>query len=410
MSDNIDQTQLHSLLKYRGAATEDKLFQLSSSVDRQSQKEFIEIPRNKKALAEDDASCMRSQLPPIATFTTREEKLSNDDPFQKQVSRDWEETLKDISNPSQAYNFPQRPQMLMRSHFEVESAAFHGNAYELVVFIQIKLLPEFEAIAFADFNAEVGVWHGKHIRGAVCCYFDIFVYSDRRSDKFIIEGVKTKGDPKPFVYFFKDFKRKFIPSIETAKPQILCNFGSLSCSPITDDEYYQGLQPIFRMAQATNYEARLEAAKMLCDLFQQNQSQLQLPEVMQACVQSLEGLVQDNFPDIKQHAIMAMSILSDLQCYKSDLITSSSLAVVVSLVTENPEPNLSYETIQIRRECAKILITLAQFNAAGVVESINRLRGATFLPHWFSAVQQLEDVRLRSHSEKALNILTRISS
>jgi len=94
---------------------------------------------------------------------------------------------------------------------------------------------------------------------------------------------------------------------------------------------------------------------------------------------------------------------------QSDLITSSSLAVVVSLVTENPEPNLSYETIQIRRECAKILITLAQFNAAGVVESISRLHGATFLPHWFDQVQHLEDVRLRSHSEKAINILNKIS-
>lgn len=403
-SNTTNDTRQFSMSKFRGAATPHESFQLIFN-DRPYQKESSQYEKTSIT----DTSCIRSKLPPTATFTLREENLANDDPFQKQATRDWSETLKDISNPLQAYNFPQRPQMLMRHHFEVDKEAFNGNAAELVVFIQTKLLPDFESIAFADFNSEVGVWHGKHIRGAICCYFDVFVYSDRKSDKFIVEGVKTKGDPKPFIVFFKDFKSKFIPSNDSNKPQMLCNFGSLSCSPITDDEYYRGLMPIFRMAEATNYEARLEAAKMLCDLFQQNQSQLQLPEVMQACVRSLEALVKDGFEDIKQHAIMAMSVLSDLQCYKSDLITSSSLAVVVSLVTENPEPNLSYETIQIRRECAKILITLAQFNAAGVVESISRLHGATFLPHWFDQVQQLEDVRLRSHSEKAINILNKIS-
>jgi hypothetical protein len=71
------------------------------------------------------------------------------------------------------------------------------------------------------------------------------------------------------------------------------------------------------MASATNYEARFEAAKMLCDLFQQRQTQLQNDKVREACISCIETLVHDGFADVQQFAIMAMSLMAEVdQNYK----------------------------------------------------------------------------------------------
>ena len=103
------------------------------------------------------------------------------------------------------------------------------------------------------------------------------------------------------------------------------------------EDYLKGLQPVFRMASASNYEARLEAAKMLCDLFQQRQTQLQNDKVREACIKSVETLVHDGFPDIQQFAIMAMSLMAEIdQNYKVagvlvTLTSVDSLCLVCSL-------------------------------------------------------------------------------
>eukprot|EP01036_Dinobryon_divergens_P033254 gene33254-42998_t len=302
-----------------------------------------------------------------------------------------------------------RPFLLMRTHFEISKESF--APLSIVDHIESNILPKFDSI---DFSADLyftsdglgaNVWHGKYIYGAICSSFDLFVYEERNS--YIIEVNKTRGDSKPFAQFFYQLKALFIPvKKEVTSQPTLYNFGSLTCRPISDEDFLKGLQPVFRMAKATNYEARLESAKMLCDLFQHKQSQLQNMDVRKACIESVELLIHDIFPDVQEFAVMAMSLMAEVDhSYKMELMRSSALLVIVKMVVDNPKsPSLNYETIQTRRECAKILVTLAaESNYHLLKESIIEQAGMDekFLQNWLNQVHTIEDYRLRHQTEKA---------
>lgn len=306
----------------------------------------------------------------------------------------------------------QRPHILMRTHFEISKESF---PFSIVDHIETNILPKFDSIDFsADFYCSddglgANVWHGKYIYGAICSSFDLFVYEERNT--YIIEVNKTRGDSKPFVQFFSQLKALFIPLKEVTAQPSLCNFGSLSCRPISDEDFSKGLQPVFRMAKAPNYEARLESAKMLCDLFQHKQSQLQNDDIRKACIECIELLIHDVFPDVQEFAVMAMSLMAEVDhSYKMDLMHSSALLVIVKMVVDSPKsPSLNYETIQTRRECAKILVTLAAENNYHMLkENIIQQAGmdATFLQNWMSQVHTIEDYRLRHQTEKAFPDMT----
>jgi len=315
-------------------------------------------------------------------------------------------------DPNAPYSFPGRPQIVSRTHFEVVSNFYNNIPTNLIEHMNKTVLPKFDSYDFSDFDRDGGMWHGKYIRGATCCDVDVLVYSDRKSGNCIIEVNKTKGDSKPYVQFFKDLKAQFVAQTEAPKQSTpLFNFGSLSCSMISDEDYLKGLQPVFRMAAAANFEARLEAAKMLCDLFQQRQTQLQNDKVREACIKCVDTLVHDGFPDVQQFAIMAMSLMAEVdQHYKMDLIKCSALLLVVKKVVDNPNPTLNFETIQTRRECAKILMTLASDNngpalKASIIEKAG-MGGTAFLQDWMNQVRTLTDYRLKTQTAKAFPEMT----
>jgi len=338
----------------------------------------------------------RSAFPPAASFASGFKH--------SQIGSSKETVEKKPTIPDESLELPNRPQLVVRTHFEVQRALYE-TPFKLVTFVS-KLLPTFDSIDFSDFIIEDSVWHGKHIHGATCSYFDLFLYSDRKSGNYILEVNKTKGDSKPFVQFFKSLKALFIPETVPQKQQPLLNFGTLSCSPITDEEYLQGLQPIFRMAFAQNYEARVEAAKMLCDLFHQKQTQLQVPEVVAACVKSVEKLLDDGeFPDVRQFAIMALSSMIDVvDEYKTAAIQSDRiLSVVMKTVVDQPKlPTMNFDTIQIRRECGKVLGSLALYN---VNELTSRIIKLVDLNGWKSELEKVEDKKLILQRDRFLSEL-----
>lgn len=88
-----------------------------------------------------------------------------------------------------------------------------------------------------------------------------------------------------------------------------------------------------------------------------------------------------------------------------DLIKSSALLVVVKMVVENPNPpTLNFETIQTRRECAKILMTLASDNNGPALKSsiIEKAgMGTSYLQDWMNQVRTLTDYRLKMQTAKA---------
>ena len=293
----------------------------------------------------------------------------------------------------------------MRNQFEVLKETFATSTVD--EYINNNILPTFDSIDFSPDDSTPNLWHGKYLSRSACCCLLLFVKEERNS--FIIEISKIRGDAKPFAEFFSALKALFIPrkndgglqqQQQQQSPHVF-NFGTLACRPLSDEEFLNGLQPVFRMSKASNFEARLESAKMFCDLFQYKQSQLQSTDIRTACVASVELLIKDIFPEIQEIAVMAMSLMAEVDDnYRMEWMRSSALLVVTKMVVETPKsPSLNYETIQVRRECAKILVTLAaESNAHLLKECIveqAEMEDDRFFEKWMVQVQSIKDSRLR---------------
>lgn len=88
-----------------------------------------------------------------------------------------------------------------------------------------------------------------------------------------------------------------------------------SCKPLSDEEFLEGIQPIFKMARS-NLESRFEAAKMLFDVAQKDTRYLELPAFRKECVQILEELLNDENDTVCQHTVMAIASFVEVPSYK----------------------------------------------------------------------------------------------
>jgi len=302
---------------------------------------------------------------------------------------------------------PDRPVLLMRTHFEIEEEPSSPKSVQTSTFSKIvsrlnACLLQFSEYDFSAFSPTDYMWQGKYIRGSSSCEIHVFIYQDRNSRRFIVETQRIKGDSKPFLTFHSDFKALVTSTKKAEKPVNHLQFTPLDHPSVSDDKFLVGLQPIFIMADAPNIEARLESAKMLCDLFVQNKSQLQLEQCKRSCVRSLETLLADPFDDVKQHAIMALANLADIPGYEMELIQSSILSVVWSLIDEDDADAVNqFETIQMRRECARIVSSLTRHFATSVLEYISLEELKARMPF-------IKDVRLLGHLKKATENLQKI--
>jgi len=295
---------------------------------------------------------------------------------------------------------PGRPVLLMRTHFEIDEEPSSPKSAQTSTFSKVvsrlnACLLQFSEYDFSPFSQTDYMWQGKYIRGSSSCEIHVFIYQDRDTGRFIVETQRIKGDSKPFLTFHSDFKALVTSTKKVEKPVNHLQFTPLDHPPVSDEQFFKGIQPIFVMADAPNIEARLESAKMLCDLFVQNKSQLQLEQCKQSCVRSLETLLADPFDDVRQHAIMALANLADIPGYEMELIQSSILSVVLSLIDEDEvDTGNQFETIQMRRECGRIVSSLTRHFATSVLEYIS-------LEELKAKMSFVKDVRLHGHLKKA---------
>lgn len=300
---------------------------------------------------------------------------------------------------------PDKPVLLMRTHFEIEEEPSSPKSPQTSSFSKIvsrlsACLLQFSEYDFSPFSPTDYMWQGKYIRGSSCCEIQVFIYQDRQTSRFIVETHRIKGDSKPFLSFHRDFK-SLVTSAKKDKPLSQLQFTPLDPPSVSDELFLEGLRPIFVMADAPNIEARLESAKMLCDLFVLSKSQLQLEQCKRSCVSSLERLLQDPFDDVKQHAIMALANLADIPGYEIELIRSHSiLSIVVGLIDEDDSVSQSnqFETIQMRRECARILSSLTRHFATAVSTKVTLEEVKAKMPF-------IKDVRLLGHLKLAIENL-----
>lgn len=315
---------------------------------------------------------------------------------------------------SSVVSFPEKPCFLVRTHFKTKFES--RDAPSIVQFLEATLqhFPDFDFSFFPPPDGET-MWKGKYIRSSKSCEVYVRVYSDGDSEEFIVEANRVKGDSKPFISFYKEFK-----SIITKTPSKTKRGGDgmflaplPSQQPVSDEQFLTGIRPIFTMVQDVCMEPRCEGVKMLCELASHDSPLLRLQPCLTQVVGALEHLVADEMEDVKQHAIMAVSNfinLADIPAYKSEVLGCAPLLErILKFAAETPLPAgaPTYDSIQARRECAHILFMLSEFDASATLRALEQSAGASSVRKWLDSIAYTQDLRLKNYMSSARdNFLT----
>jgi len=303
-----------------------------------------------------------------------------------------------LTKNSNVNTCPERPYTLMRTHFELDSAKMGvskdgKSKFEKIVETMNICLTDFSEYDFTFFPPGDCMWKGKFLQGSSHCEIHVHIYSNSPSPVYIIEANRVEGDSKPFFNFYREFKSLML-NVADEKPVNNFFFDPLPSCTITKEQFLGGIKPIFIMAKESFYESRLEGVKMLCDLAAHPEKPLlQLPECREKVLECLETLVTDNFDHVRQHTMCAFALFVEVPGYAEAMAVSKSLAVLLNYI-ENPQQP-AYETIQARRECARVLAFLAKNNAAA---ALSNLRANAALDEFFARVDGLQDQKLKNQA------------
>ena len=305
------------------------------------------------------------------------------------------------SSSSAPVTFPGRPCFLVRTNF---LATFDSAKDSTSVFHALDaILQSFSDFDFTFFSSPgEAMWKGKYIRSAKSCEVYVRVYADAEADgQYIIEPNRVKGDSKPFMAFYKEFKAA-VTKAPVAKKATAFQ-SPFPCQPVTDEQFLTGIKSIFTMANEQCMEPRCEGVKMLCELASHETDLLRLEPCVSQVMCSLEMLVADEMDEVKQFAIMATSNFvnpEDLPVYKAKLVACGALlGELLNYSVDAPAP--VYDSIQARRECAHILSVLSEHDAVGTLASLQRSVGATRVRQWLDSTVFVRDVRLKNYMTSA---------
>lgn len=305
----------------------------------------------------------------------------------------------DIQVTSSISSCPERPYHLSRTHFVVDAGKMSevtglSRLDQILMPINV-CLNNFSEYDFSYFQSDF-MWKGKYLQGSSSCEIDIHLYSAGSEDpaSIIVEAKKTEGDSKPFLAFYRQFHSEVL-NIEDTRPAPMGFMGRLPANPVTPASFLTGITPIFNMAKESYFEPRLEASKMLCDLAQHREpALLQLVECRDQVIHSLESMVDDSFDAVKQHSMCALAAFVQTPGYAESLVSKSNTLRVLfqAVVTTPSEP--AYETIQSRRECARVLCAVAKCDAVAVMTAL-RLGGVNINELSPQRIEAVVDARLK---------------
>jgi hypothetical protein len=210
--------------------------------------------------------------------------------------------------------------------------------------------------------------------------------------------------PSLFFNFYREFKSLIL---NTPDPNPVNNFyfEPLSSSKVSAEQFLSGVKPIFAMAVEPFFESRLESAKMLCDLaLHPDRSLLQLPDCREQCLSALEKLVIDDFEYVRQHAMCALAVFVDIPGYPESMCRSKVVTDLIRQVENPSEP--TYETIQSRRECSRVLASLVKYDVQTLVGTL--LRHGAPLEEFVNKVDGITDKKLKISALKTRDAILQL--
>lgn len=156
----------------------------------------------------------------------------------------------------------------------------------------------------------------------------------------------------------------FLPAVANPSPRVT-----------TGEEFIACLTPIISMVKSPMYETQLEAARMLWDVANHQESTLLGEPCTVHCLSMLlEKLIVDTtFHRVREQAIVTLARFVDIPGYAARIVTEASpglWAILVSYVKNPSDDDRAYDSAQLRRECAFVLATLITCDAN---RALNRL-------------------------------------
>ena len=165
---------------------------------------------------------------------------------------------------------------------------------------------------------------------------------------------------------------------------------------LTDEEAINALQNILQMAKSGQVEAKLEAAKIFCDLTLHDSMQQLMCD--SGCVQSLvvDLMRCDTCEWTSHHAIFALANLSEAQCCQDTIIDAGALPALLAIAKDGP-----YDKAERSREAARILANISERVATRVVTIL----GPRTVSNWLDSIETFVDERLKLHAIRARDSL-----
>lgn len=242
-------------------------------------------------------------------------------------------------------------------------------------------------------------WECVFLCGSSRCKFEFNVYKNGEGS-FIIEGNRLCGDSFPFSTIFRNVRAKFTEEMSSS-PTSVMNF---QCIPLPEAafelsfaEMAEAVVPIVAMATSGKCESQVNAAQIFCDLsLQQNMLEvLCQPE----CVSALVSLCRVEFDFCNQHALCALANLSSSRSCQEILFRDEAFLQHLIVLCSNG----TYNTAEMRRECARLLANLCSAKASAI--RVLQAVGESDMSRWMDSVNDLQDERLRLHAQRAKHSL-----
>jgi hypothetical protein len=204
------------------------------------------------------------------------------------------------------------------------------------------------------------------------------MYAAQNPNSFIIAARKIRCDCSQNTVFSKFFSamKKALSGTDDSetvgcRKRAFCIPTGVSVYSVSDEEFLNGVCPLFKMTEDC-LELRIQSVKMLCDIATKEARYLELPAFRLQALQALNALVVDESDDVRQHAVMAISVLVDLPTYKEAFIQSTNiLPALFSLVENCPDQAHAYETAQVRRTAAAVLAVLSRTHPYSVLSELH---------------------------------------
>lgn len=163
------------------------------------------------------------------------------------------------------------------------------------------------------------------------------------------------------------------------------------CQELSDPETDKALQPIVDMAKSCQVDAKIEAARILCDISVRKEMHRQMCQA--GCVQALVELTTVDHEWCNQHAICALANMSSSRpCQDMLLMTPAFFPALIRLVVDGP-----HSSAEMRRECARTLANICAGFGPRVVSAV----GVELTKTWVDSVKDMRDSRLKLHAERA---------